>query len=66
MVISLNKEQAKGLSNFFFDVAKGISLGGLGFLSVTDLLSRFLFILAITAIAYTCIVVALTLLKGFE
>lgn len=66
MVIALNKEQAKGLSNFFFDVAKGIALGGFGFITVTDSLQRLAFIVAVTAIVYTCIVVALTILKGFE
>lgn len=66
MAIVLNKEQSKGLSNFFFDVAKGIALGGFGFITVTDPLQRLAFIVAVTAIVYTCIVVALTILKGFE
>lgn len=66
MAIVLNKEQAKGLSNFFFDVAKGIALGGFGFISLTNSVQRFVFVVAVAAIVYTCIVVALTILKEFE
>lgn len=30
MQVLLNPEQAKGLANFFFDMAKGLILGSLG------------------------------------
>jgi len=30
MLADLNPIQAKGLANFFFDIAKGLALGGVG------------------------------------
>lgn len=46
MSITLNQEQAKSLANFFFDIAKGVTLGGLGFATVTPLEVKIVTVLA--------------------
>lgn len=59
----LNKEQAKSLSNFFFDLAKGLVLGGIGFAAVVPWNVKVTEILASTLIAYACISIGLNLLE---
>lgn len=62
----LNAAQAKGLADFFFDVAKGLVLGGVGFATTVPLEFRLIFGLLVTIFTYACIRIALYLLKEVE
>lgn len=62
----LNKAQAKELSRFFFDVAKGLVLGGVGFATVTSVEVRLVIMVFSVVLAYASIRIALGLLKGVE
>ena len=66
MGVSLNSEQAKGLANFFFDVAKGLVLGGIGFATVLPLGLKLLSVLAMSILAIICVKIALTLLEEIK
>ncbi len=59
----LNKEQAKSLSDFFFDLAKGLVLGGIGFTVVVP--NNLIMTAAFTSalVAYGCIRIGLKLLE---
>lgn len=60
----LNAEQSKGLANFFFDLAKGLTLGAALSTTIGPVELR-LFISAISIIfAYFCVKLALTLLEN--
>lgn len=59
----LNREQAKSLANFFFDVAKGLILGGIGLAVVVPWNVRILTLLLSVITAYFCIRFALSLLE---
>lgn len=60
----LNTEQSKGLANFFFDVAKGLILGGIGFSISTSPEVRILAILLSSVMTYICIRLALLMLEN--
>lgn len=61
--MSLNAEQSKGLANFYFDIAKGIFLGGVSLAVFNQPQTRpFTFILS-AIISYACVQFALNLLK---
>ena len=60
----LNSEQAKGLSNFFFDVAKGLVLGGIGFYVISPFQIKYITVISSGMLAHGCIKMALTLLEG--
>lgn len=62
----LNREQAKSLSNFFFDVAKGLVLGGIGFTIIVPWEMRITAIISSTTMAYACIRIGLSLLEGYR
>lgn len=59
----LNREQARGLANFFFDVAKGAILGGSGLTVIVPLNFRLYTILLSVAAAYMSVRFALSLLE---
>lgn len=59
----LNKEQAKSLSNFFFDVAKGLVLGGIGLSFAVPWNIRVVMIIYVVGAAYICVNFALSLLE---
>lgn len=65
-IMRFNKEQAKSLSNFFFDVAKGLVLGGIGFTLVVSWEIRMTAIVSSTAMAYACIRIGLSLLEDYR
>ncbi|MEK7497614.1 MAG: hypothetical protein AAB656_01710 [Patescibacteria group bacterium] len=67
MRVSLNREQAKGLSNFFLDIAKGLVLATLGFTvlpSGAALIFRAINVIALGMIAYYCVRIGLRLLEN--
>ena len=66
MGVSLNSYQAKGLANFFFDVAKGLVLGGIGFATVLPLGLKLLSVLAMSVLVIICVKIALTLLEEIK
>lgn len=66
MGFALNSDQAKVLSNFFFDLAKGILVGSLGFLAGISDLSMFLRLTNIIGgviLTYICMKIGLSLLE---
>lgn len=64
-MLRLNHAQAKGLANFFFDVAKGALLAGLGFSVVTptSLSLRLLSLINSILVTYFSIRLALEFLR---
>lgn len=66
MSIILNPAQAKGLANFFFDIAKGLFLGGLGLSFQAPLTLKLALIIINTFSAFISIKFALFLLKDIE
>jgi hypothetical protein len=66
MLVSINSKQADRLSNFFFDVAKGIVLGTFGLSITASGISLFTLILNIFAgvfMVYLCVRVGMFLLN---
>lgn len=59
----LNKAQAQELARFFFDVAKGLMLGGVGFTTVSSLEIKILAIVSSLMLSYICVRIGLFLLK---
>lgn len=59
----LNKAQAQELAKFFFDVAKGLILGGIGFATVGSIEIRIMTAISSLILSYTCIRFGLVLLK---
>ena len=66
MNLTINDEQAKGLASFFFDVAKGLVLGAIGFAAVTQIEAKLLFVILSLVVAYICIRIALSILDQLE
>jgi hypothetical protein len=66
MGFSLNSQQAKGLANFFFDVAKGLVLGGIGFATLVPLGLKLFSVLVMSILAIICVKVALILLEDIK
>ena len=64
--MQINKEQAKSLSDFFFDVAKGLVLGGIGFTVAVPWEMRITAITSSTTMAYACIRIGLSLLEDYR
>lgn len=64
MGIILNAEQAKGLANFFFDVAKGLTVGALGLAAVIRPEIKAITVLGSIIGAFICIQFALALLEN--
>lgn len=62
----LNKAQAQELAKFFFDVAKGLILGGIGFSTVIPFELRFVMIILTATTSYILIRLALSILKGVK
>lgn len=63
MTFFLNKEQAKGLADFFFSIAKGLVLGGIALVAINPLQLKILAIISSTILAYICVRFALALLE---
>lgn len=63
MYTTLNTEQAKGLANFCFDVAKGLVLGGIGFATVGTFEIKVIIILTSFILSYILVKFALSLLE---
>lgn len=63
MYLSLNNEQSKGLSNFFFDIAKGLVLGGLGFATFIPSGAILIFVTLSVVFAFLSIKLALSILE---
>ena len=59
----LNKAQAQELAKFFFDVAKGLILGGIGFSTVTPFELKLIIVILTSMTAYILVRLALSLLK---
>ncbi|MEK7550766.1 MAG: hypothetical protein AAB535_03205 [Patescibacteria group bacterium] len=60
MRIALNEKQIEGLASFLFDIAKGLLLGTIGSMAISD--TQF-FIVAVGSLSATfCVVGALRLL----
>lgn len=66
MEFSLNSEQSKGLASFFFDVAKGAVLGGIGFATVVPLGLKLVSVFLMTIMAIVCVKFALVLLENIK
>lgn len=66
MELALNSDQAKALSNFFFDIAKGVLVGSLGFsagISDLSILLRLTNIIGGVILTYICMKIGLSLLE---
>jgi len=66
MPTRFNLKQKESLSNFFFDVAKGITLGALSFSAISsgvDLLVRLINFISGIILAYLCLSFGLYLIK---
>ena len=59
----LNKVQSVELAKFFFDVAKGLILGGIGFSTVIAFELRMVMIVLTAMTAYILVRLALSILK---
>jgi len=64
--MQINKEQAKSLSDFFFDVAKGLVLGGIGFTIVVPWEMRVTVVTSSVILTYICIRIGLNLLEDYR
>jgi len=62
-MLILNQEQLKGLANFFFDLAKGLILGGVGFSLTIPFVARTLLIFFVLFTAVWFVKIALDLLE---
>ncbi len=63
MQVQLNEAQIKGLANFFFDIAKGIIIGGSGFAYIIPSEIRLLTLLSSAIGGLICIVFAIKILS---
>lgn len=63
MYTRLNTEQAKGLSRFFFDIAKGLVLGEIGLFTIGSVEAKAVAIFLISFLAFACIKLALWILE---
>lgn len=61
-----NREQVKSLSSFFFDVAKGLVLGGVGFATFLPWNIMITAVFSSVVLAYICVNIGLNLLKEVE
>ncbi|KKS32180.1 MAG: hypothetical protein UU93_C0009G0018 [Candidatus Amesbacteria bacterium GW2011_GWA2_42_12] len=61
--MGFNFEQAKGLSNFFFDIAKGVALGAIGFSVIEPIEIKVVVGLLSISFVYICVRIALLLLE---
>ena len=66
MGVFLNTRQAEGLANFFFDVAKGLVLGGIGFATIVPLELKLMSVGFTTVFALVCVRFALLLLEDVK
>lgn len=66
MTFSLNQEQAKGLAGFFFDVAKGLVLGGAGAAAISPMNLKIIAVISSASLAYVCVRIALVLLEDIK
>lgn len=64
MVLKLNSDQRRGLASFFFDVAKGLVLGGVGFTVVTAPELKVITAVFSSIFAYIFVRFALSLLEN--
>ncbi|MEK7503954.1 MAG: hypothetical protein AAB550_00420 [Patescibacteria group bacterium] len=58
-----NVEQTKGLASFFFDIAKGLFLGGVGFATLGQPETKLITFITSMILCYFCVKFALTLLE---
>lgn len=63
MRLTFNKEQAKGLAGFYFDVAKGLFLGGVGFATFSQPEVKLATFIISIILSYFCVKFALVILK---
>jgi hypothetical protein len=61
---SLNAAQIKGLANFFFDIAKGFVLSGIGLSTIYPAREKFILGIVLVVLALASLRLALSLLKG--
>lgn len=66
MLADLNPTQAKGLANFFFDIAKGLALGGIGLSLKGPASLRITFLSVSLFLTYEFIRAALFILKDIK
>lgn len=59
----LNKAQAQELAKFFFDIAKGFILGGVGFATIGSVEFKLITAMLSVMVSYICIKFGLALLK---
>ena len=62
----LNSAQAKKLADFFLDIAKGLILGGLGFVTIVPVGLKLFYTLLSLIFAFWCIKLGLKLLENIE
>ena len=66
MEVTLNSKQSEGLANFFFDIAKGLVLGTVGFISIIPSDVKFIMGTLNIALAFAFIRFALLLLEDVK
>lgn len=64
MTFTLNHEQARGMANFFFDVAKAVTVGGMGLAAVNPIQAKLTVIFFAALATYLCIQLALSFLEN--
>lgn len=62
----LNNDQARGLANFFFDIAKGLILGSLGLSLAVPLAVKVAIVIPSIFFALWCVKMALYLLEDIK
>ena len=64
MQLYLNHEQSKGLANFFFDLGKGVFLGSIGIVMISE--AKIIFVSLGMIFVMLCIFQALSLLGKID
>ena len=63
MGLVLNQQQSEGLADFYFDLAKGFVLGGIGFATASRPEARLMALILSLGLAYICVRFGLSLLE---
>ena len=64
MDFPLNTKQSEKLADFFFDIAKGLILGGIGFTVIAHQEMKLIYTVVSVFCAFWCITTAMNLLEG--
>ncbi len=64
-ITHLNHDQAKGLSNFFFDIGKGLIISGIGLSSIAKTFpEKIILVVSNAVLTIICVVFAMSILDN--